>query len=175
LGLAKHFRLFLSNPQNFRENILRKTYMHTFPGKLEDLAKISFYGLTCSPGCSWVKNIANFLMYIVWVMLYSLSGFIKNTRMFCNSPYFSVFPQTQAACRAPLLLLYPEAADKAAFPTKNSHFSQARLKGPMLQIFGSGIFTQIRPVWVGDLGIRLKNPKLGWFRHENRRFVFLAL
>ena len=26
------------------------------------------------------------------------------------------------------------------------------LKGPKLEIFGSRVFTQIRPVWVGDLG-----------------------
>jgi hypothetical protein len=27
-------------------------------------------------------------------------------------------------------------------------------------MFGSGVFTQIRPLWVGDLGTRPKNPKL---------------
>ncbi len=42
------------------------------------------------------------------------------------------------------------------------------LKGPELEIFGSGVFTQIRPLRVGDLGTRPKNPKLGWFRPENR-------
>jgi hypothetical protein len=30
------------------------------------------------------------------------------------------------------------------------------LKGPKRDIFGSGVFAQIRPVWVGDLGT---NPK----------------
>jgi hypothetical protein len=35
------------------------------------------------------------------------------------------------------------------------------LKGPKLEIFGSGIFTQIRPVWVGDLGTRPKTRKIG--------------
>jgi hypothetical protein len=48
------------------------------------------------------------------------------------------------------------------------------LKGPKLEIFGSGVFTQIRPVWVGDLGTRPKNPKLGWFRPENRQFVLFS-
>ncbi len=43
-----------------------------------------------------------------------------------------------------------------------------------LEIFGSGVFTQIRPVWVGDLGARPENPKLGWFRSENRQFVLNA-
>jgi hypothetical protein len=33
-----------------------------------------------------------------------------------------------------------------------------RMKGPKLEIFGSRIFTQIRPVWVGDLGTRPKIP-----------------
>jgi len=33
------------------------------------------------------------------------------------------------------------------------------LKGPKLEIFGSGVFTQIRPVRLGDFGIRPKNPK----------------
>ncbi len=31
-----------------------------------------------------------------------------------------------------------------------------RLKGLKLGIFGSRVFTQIRPVWVGDLGTRQK-------------------
>jgi hypothetical protein len=33
------------------------------------------------------------------------------------------------------------------------------LKGPKREIFGLGIFAQIRPIWIGDLGIRPKNPK----------------
>jgi hypothetical protein len=45
--------------------------------------------------------------------------------------------------------------------TKNVHFPSQycmlNLKGPKLEIFGSRVFPQIRPVWVGDLGIRQKN------------------
>ncbi len=37
------------------------------------------------------------------------------------------------------------------------------LKGPKLEIFGSGIFTQIRPVRVGDLGTKPKNYKFYGF------------
>ncbi len=37
------------------------------------------------------------------------------------------------------------------------------LKGPKLEIFGSGIFTQIRPVRVGDLGTKPKNLKVYGF------------
>ncbi len=33
------------------------------------------------------------------------------------------------------------------------------LKGPKREIFGAGIFTEIRPVWVGDLETRPKNLK----------------
>jgi hypothetical protein len=44
--------------------------------------------------------------------------------------------------------------------------------GPKLEIFGSGVFTQIRPVWVGDLGTRPKNPTMGWFMPENRQFFY---
>jgi hypothetical protein len=33
------------------------------------------------------------------------------------------------------------------------------LKGPKLEIFGSRVFPQIRPVCVGDLGTRRKNSK----------------
>jgi hypothetical protein len=33
------------------------------------------------------------------------------------------------------------------------------LKGPKLEIFGFRVFSQIRPVWVGDLGTRQKNSK----------------
>ncbi len=37
------------------------------------------------------------------------------------------------------------------------------LKGPRHEIFVAGIFTQIRPVWVGDLGTRPKSPKSLYF------------
>jgi hypothetical protein len=33
------------------------------------------------------------------------------------------------------------------------------LKGPKCEIFVAGIFAQIRPIWIGDLGTRPKNPK----------------
>jgi hypothetical protein len=33
------------------------------------------------------------------------------------------------------------------------------LKGPKLEIFGFRVFSQIRLVWVGDLGTRQKNSK----------------
>jgi hypothetical protein len=39
-------------------------------------------------------------------------------------------------------------------------FPSMPLKGPKLEIFGSGVFTQIKPVWVGDLGTRPKIQKL---------------
>jgi|LakMenE01Jun11ns_1017448.scaffolds.fasta_scaffold9813272_1 hypothetical protein len=48
------------------------------------------------------------------------------------------------------------------------------LKGPKLEIFGSGVVTQIRPVWVGDLGTMPKNPTMGWFMPENRQFVLFS-
>jgi hypothetical protein len=48
------------------------------------------------------------------------------------------------------------------------------LKGPKLEIFGSWVFTQIRPVWVGDLGVSPNNPTMGWFRPENRQFVLFS-
>ncbi len=33
------------------------------------------------------------------------------------------------------------------------------LKGPKREIFGLGIFAQIRPIWIGYQGTRSKNPK----------------
>ncbi len=36
-----------------------------------------------------------------------------------------------------------------------------------------GFYTD-QPVWVGDLGTRSKNPKLGWFRPENRQLVLYS-
>ena len=38
-------------------------------------------------------------------------------------------------------------------------FDSNVLKGPKLEIFDSGVFTQIRPVWVCDSGTRSKNSK----------------
>ena len=39
-----------------------------------------------------------------------------------------------------------------------SHISKT-LKGPKREIFVAGIFAQIRPIWIGDLGTMAKNPK----------------
>ncbi len=39
----------------------------------------------------------------------------------------------------------------------NPGLKKDRLKGPKHEIFGSGFFTLIKPVWVGDLGTRTKN------------------
>jgi hypothetical protein len=38
----------------------------------------------------------------------------------------------------------------------------------------TGPVNQIRPVWVGDLGTRPRNPTMGWFRPENRQFVLFS-
>ena len=48
------------------------------------------------------------------------------------------------------------------------------LKGPKLETFVSLVFTQIKPVWVGDLGTRSKISKFLWFRPENRQFVLFC-
>ncbi len=37
------------------------------------------------------------------------------------------------------------------------------LKGPKHEIFGSGFFTLIKPIWISDLGTSTKNLKWGWF------------
>ncbi len=38
-------------------------------------------------------------------------------------------------------------------------FDVQALKGPKREIFGLGIFAQIRPIWIGYLGTRPKKPK----------------
>jgi hypothetical protein len=48
------------------------------------------------------------------------------------------------------------------------------LKGPKLEIFGSTVFTQIRPVSVDDLGAKPKHEKISSFRLENRHFVLFV-
>ncbi len=48
------------------------------------------------------------------------------------------------------------------------------LKGPEHEISGSRVFTQIRPVWVGNLGTKPKNPKLGRFRPQNCQFELFS-
>jgi len=58
--------------------------------------------------------------------------------------------------------------------TIGSNKQHRHLKGPKLEIFGSRVFPQIRPVCVGDLGTRRKNSKFWWFRLENRRFVLFS-
>jgi hypothetical protein len=39
-------------------------------------------------------------------------------------------------------------------------FKITQLKGPKREMFVAGIFTEIRPVWVGDLEIRQKKKKV---------------
>ncbi len=48
------------------------------------------------------------------------------------------------------------------------------LKGPKCEIFDSGVFAQIRPIWIGDLGIRPKNYKFLWFKPENRLILLIS-
>ena len=49
------------------------------------------------------------------------------------------------------------------------------LKGPKFEIFGSGVFTQIRPVWVGDLGTRPKIQNFDGLDLKIALSYFLAL
>jgi hypothetical protein len=42
---------------------------------------------------------------------------------------------------------------------KKWHFTINSLKGPKREIFVTGIFAQIRPIWIGYLETRPKNPK----------------
>jgi hypothetical protein len=57
--------------------------------------------------------------------------------------------------------------------------SLSPLKGPEREIFVAGIFAQIRPIWIGDLGARPKNPKKIMFGTLNftfnRRNICLAI
>ena len=57
--------------------------------------------------------------------------------------------------------------------------SQESLKGPKREIFVAGIFAQIRPIWIGDLETRPKNPKKIMFGALNvtfnRRNICLAI
>jgi hypothetical protein len=74
-------------------------------------------------------------------------------------------------------MLGPGATATVFFPMSMSSlvkFDSNALKGPKLEIFDSGVFTQIRPVWVGDLGTTLKTLKSERFWLKNRRFVFLS-
>ncbi len=48
----------------------------------------------------------------------------------------------------------PTVLEKNKFKTKQNY-----ILWPKREIFIAGIFAQIRPVWVGDLGTRSKNPK----------------
>jgi hypothetical protein len=54
------------------------------------------------------------------------------------------------------------------------HYTSSAFKCPKQEIFGSGVFAQIRPLWVGDLGARPTNSKGLWFWHEDRHIVFLS-
>ncbi len=58
-------------------------------------------------------------------------------------------------------------------------FTMVGLKGPKREIFVAGIFAQIRPIWIGDLGTRPKNPQKIMFGALNftfnRQNIFLAI
>jgi hypothetical protein len=49
------------------------------------------------------------------------------------------------------------------------------LQGPKLEIFGASVFTQIRPVWVGDLGTMQKNQNFDGLGLNIAVLYFLAL
>ena len=51
--------------------------------------------------------------------------------------------------------------DPAPFPSfgQKSKEITKELKGPKCEIFDSGFFALIRPIWIGDLGTRPKNYK----------------
>jgi hypothetical protein len=55
----------------------------------------------------------------------------------------------------------PNNPVKASGDLKNEQQpnSLSPLKGPKLEIFGFRVFSQIRPVWVGDLVTRQNNSK----------------
>jgi hypothetical protein len=69
------------------------------------------------------------------------------------------------------LLLWFLAAKTAWFSVKRGFYARCittsplnplldiivSLKGPKREIFDSGVFAQIRPIWIGDLGTRPKN------------------
>jgi hypothetical protein len=55
----------------------------------------------------------------------------------------------------PIRCKWFETSPRSRRTTKKCHL----LKGPKLEIFGFRVFSQIRPVWVGDLGTRQKNSK----------------
>jgi hypothetical protein len=47
----------------------------------------------------------------------------------------------------------------ATFPTPLGSHYRLPLKGPKREIFVAGIFAQIRPIWLGYLVTRPKDPK----------------
>jgi hypothetical protein len=57
---------------------------------------------------------------------------------------------------------------------RNLKILNRTVKGSKLEIFGFEIFTQIRPVRVGNFGTWPKNSKSLWFWLGNRHFVFFS-
>ncbi len=43
------------------------------------------------------------------------------------------------------------ASAKFSTNSQETDYSEMSIKEPKLEIFGSGVFTQIRPVWVGEI------------------------
>ena len=90
-----------------------------------------------------------FLQFTLFTLLYTTVYFLFNTK---SPPKMS---RKNTLC--PLTLFY------------------CILKGPKLEIFGSRVFPQIRPVCVGDLGTRRKNSKFHGLGLKIAVLYFLAL
>jgi hypothetical protein len=80
--------------------------------------------------------------------------FISRKVVTCNAiKWQNGEPFNKENTSKPLLKLSPP------FTPHSLTASPPPLKGPKREIFGLGIFAQIRPIWIGYLRTRPKNPK----------------
>ncbi len=103
-----------------------------------------FFGATgfCTRG-----DVEQFFPYTRYTSLVSFSCLVMVAFSLCPSTS-SVYTQMSTYCTCLAV-----TKGHGLIPIQ-IHFSE--LKGPKHEIFGSGVFTQIRSVWVGDLGTRQK-------------------
>jgi hypothetical protein len=89
------------------------------------------------------QDMHSFLSSIYYSVLYLRIFSIDPNRFYSSESCHSVWSST----------------DSATSHSPSTSCPHRSLKWPKHEIFVAGIFTQIRPAWVGDLGTRPKNSK----------------
>ncbi len=82
-----------------------------------------------------------------------------------ETKFWRIFPASDGECTVHVVCVYStlDGTNRPVTDYSEAEFLDVTgtkaLKGPKREIYGLRIFAQIRPIWIGYLGTRPKNPK----------------